>query len=1069
MGRLAEIFKDDFDSDVRWRGDRYYKQRAVKLQTLTDDILTAKVSGTQEYRVEINLSKATCRCTCPYFQTAGPCKHVWATIREADDRNVEISRELMESVTTPAPVLAASRPPYKVNLPPPKPRPQDLWQQNLQHILSSMELNQEPSSPPLPEGSQVQYCIDLTGSSYSNHLLVKTLVRRPGKRDGALLAPKALKLKPDILPSLADADRQIVMALLGASPYYSYGYYGSAEARDAHGLSVAQQEMLLPQMARTGRCFYRVNGKFMPLQLDEGPAWQLTLDVLRNGKCYDLHASLRRDEERRSIDEPVAVLSSGWVIWPDALARYDGHQSFSWVNALREQRAKINVPIAHGTKLLEKILHAKHVPALTLPPELQYTEVAPPCKPLVKVAAPNGNRLPVSLLFDYEGMTLTEDKVISGVYEPKAKRWVRRDSQAEDAAAKLLTKLGARLDYNGRRLMAPRNLPAMVRELLDRGWRVEAEGRLYRHGGKMGLSVSSGVDWLEVQGQADFDGHTASLPDILAALRKGEKMVVLSDGSMGMLPEEWLEQYGLLAATGKAHGDTIRFKPTQTMLLDAMLADLPVVSVDEAFEHARQEAKRFMQIEPAAAPETFIGTLREYQNEGLGWLHFLRQFDFGGCLADDMGLGKTIQVLALLEARRLERAAGGKDAPKESSLVVVPRSLVFNWLQEASKFTPGLRVLDHSHCDRAASAAALKGYDLILTTYGTLRRDIEWLKDVAFDYTVLDEAQTIKNPDTASAKAARLLKGRHRLCLSGTPIENHLGELWSQLEFLNPGLLGSWTAFGMGRDLSVADRKALARAVRPFILRRTKEQVAKELPSRTEQTIACELDTPQRKLYNQLRDHYRTSVLAKVAGEGLGKSKMHILEALLRLRQAACHPGLIDKSLTDQPSAKLDALLAQLQEVTEEGHKALVFSQFTTFLGLVRKRLDEQGIVYEYLDGRTRDRQAHVERFQGDGDCRVFLISLKAGGLGLNLTAAEYVFLLDPWWNPAVEAQAIDRAHRIGQTRRVFAYRLIAQDTIEEKVLQLQQSKRELADSIITADNSLIRDLTREDLEMLLT
>jgi SNF2 family DNA or RNA helicase len=338
---------------------------------------------------------------------------------------------------------------------------------------------------------------------------------------------------------------------------------------------------------------------------------------------------------------------------------------------------------------------------------------------------------------------------------------------------------------------------------------------------------------------------------------------------------------------------------------------------------------------------------------------------------------------------------------------------------------------------------------------------------------VLDEAQAIKNSDTESSKAARLLRGKNRLALSGTPVENHMGELWSLFEFLNPGMLGAASVFklaGAGsRNADEETRRMLALALRPFILRRTKEQVARELPPKTEQTVYCELEPEQRKLYDELRNHYRASLLGRIATDGIAKSKMQVLEALLRLRQAACHPGLVDPIRRAEGSAKVDTLVDQLGEVLDEGHKALVFSQFTTLLSIVRDRLDQAGVTYEYLDGKTRDRRERVERFQNDPSCKLFLVSLKAGGLGLNLTAAEYVFLLDPWWNPAVEAQAVDRAHRIGQTRNVFAYRLIARDTVEEKVLELQSSKRDLAAAIIQADSSLIRSLKREDLELLLS
>jgi SNF2 family DNA or RNA helicase len=579
--------------------------------------------------------------------------------------------------------------------------------------------------------------------------------------------------------------------------------------------------------------------------------------------------------------------------------------------------------------------------------------------------------------------------------------------------------------------------------------------------------VSSGVDWFELHGSVDFgDGLEAKLPALLNALQRGESMIALGDGSFGLMPEEWLQKFGLLTSLGVASGDHLRFKPTQAGILDALLAAQPETTCDATFARVREEWHNFNGIETIAEPRGFVGTLRDYQREGLGWFAFLERFGFGGCLADDMGLGKTVQVLALLESRRSPH-------PTRPSLVVVPRSLVFNWEQEAARFTPQLRSLTHTGIDRKKGSAHFQNYDLIITTYGTLRRDAVQFQDADFDFVILDEAQAIKNARTEAAKAARLLKGRYRLALSGTPIENHLGELWSLFEFLNPGMLGAASVFQLSTSGARAPddetRALLARALRPFLLRRTKQQVAKELPEKLEQTIYCEMDVAQRKQYDELRDYYRASLQEQVGRIGIKRAKIQILEALLRLRQTACHPALVTGGSGDEPSAKLDVLMPQLGEVTQEGHKALVFSQFTSFLAIVRRRLELQGIDYEYLDGKTRRRDLAVKRFQNDPKCKLFLISLKAGGQGLNLTAAEYVFLLDPWWNPAVEAQAIDRAHRIGQARRVFAYRLITRDTVEEKVLALQTTKRELADAIINADNSLIRNITSDDLMLLLS
>ena len=611
--------------------------------------------------------------------------------------------------------------------------------------------------------------------------------------------------------------------------------------------------------------------------------------------------------------------------------------------------------------------------------------------------------------------------------------------------------------------LAPKRLSAAVATLISEGWHVEAEGSVYRRCDRFNVSVSSGIDWFDVRMDAEFDGATVELPALLRAVRKGEKWVVLGDGSLGVLPEKWLDSHGLLLSAGKLEQDSLRFRFSQAFLLDVLLSREEHVSFDAKFEEARCALADFDGVRPLKPGQEFVGSLRPYQEEGLGWLHFLRRFSLGGCLADDMGLGKTVQVLALLDSL---------EPDSRPALVVVPRSLVFNWISEAARFTPRLRVLDFTGTGRVRDRAHLEEHDIVVTTYGTLVRDAEFFSAVPFRYAVLDEAQTIKNAATTFSKAARLLKAEHRLALSGTPIENHLGELWSLFEFLNPGMLGTASAFrrftGKERKLSPEALKLLSRAIRPMILRRTKQQVASDLPERTEQTLQCEFAPKERELYNGLRDHYRSQLLESVDTQGMGRSKIQILEALLRLRQAACHPGLIDAGRRLESSAKVDLLLTRLSEVVEEGHKALVFSQFTTLLGIVRERLEAVGIEFAYLDGRTRKRHEKVKQFQESADCKVFLISLKAGGLGLNLTAAEYVFLLDPWWNPASENQAIDRAHRIGQTRKVVAYRLITKNTVEEKVLELQEEKRELAASILGGREGVLRNLAREDLELLL-
>jgi superfamily II DNA or RNA helicase len=868
--------------------------------------------------------------------------------------------------------------------------------------------------------------------------------------------------------------------------------YGSAAARAAAERALRgtrrfvlrkDQAGLVERLARTGRLrLRRTDGEDDPptVRWDDGQPWRFALDVRSEsgGKRWAWRGSLRRGDGRMDLSEPLVLLPGLLVLGVGRAARFDDLGVMPWIVRLRYEK-EITFVEPQQDLMLGRILAETRVPPTELVETLNLEEINARPRPSLTLRTPRQNwglgsdKLIGELEFDYDGAVIPAGRTTPLAVSTELGLVIRRDPKTESAADVKLFELGFREAKDPRlepgTLELPvKRMPQVTKELVAAGWRIEAEGKLIRPAGEFKLALSTGIDWFELQGGVDYGDQRVSLPDLLAAARRGEAMIELGDGSMGMLPEEWLKKYGVLVdlATGAENGG-LQFSTSQAGMLDALLAAQPEIRVDAAFEKVRQNLRQFEGIVPLESPPGFHGELRPYQREGLGWLDYLQRFGFGGILADDMGLGKTIQVLALVQRRRAHRQAKGP------SLAVVPRSLVFNWLQEAAKFTPRLRMLDYTGPGRHALRDTFRDYDLIVTTYGTVRTDIAELAPFEFDYVILDEAQAIKNAESQSAKAARLLRGRHKLAMSGTPIENHLGELWSIFEFLNPGMLGSDTVFkryvGGGASLDELDRALLAKALRPFILRRTKQQVVEDLPEKTEQTLFCDMEADQRRCYDELRIHYRDALLRKDAAE-LNRSKIEVLEALLRLRQASCHPGLISDELAGNGSAKLDMLIPSIAEIVEEGHKVLVFSQFTSFLAIVRERLDAEKITYEYLDGRTRNRAAKVERFQTDPDCPIFLISLKAGGLGLNLTAAEYVYLLDPWWNPAVEAQAIDRSHRIGQTQHVFAYRLICRDTVEEKILELQQKKRDLADAILNADNKgVIQNLTRDDLEFLLS
>jgi non-specific serine/threonine protein kinase len=610
-----------------------------------------------------------------------------------------------------------------------------------------------------------------------------------------------------------------------------------------------------------------------------------------------------------------------------------------------------------------------------------------------------------------------------------------------------------------------------VPHLLAKGFEIYGEeklkvGRVNRNTPTISFNISSGIDWFDVKAIVTYGDLEVSFKDIRRALRRKEHYIKLADGTIGQIPEEWIERYKHLFALGEETEQGMRLSNHHVTLVDQILGKLDRVSVDEEFKRRSQLLRNFSGITSMELPKGFIGELRPYQKAGYDWLHFLHEYGFGGCLADDMGLGKTIQALALFQSLH------ESGHPKAANLLVLPKSLLFNWQREAARFTPELRLCEYFRNDRVKDPNLFNDYDLVITTYGVMLRDIEVLRKYRFHYILLDESQVIKNPVAQSAKAARLLNADHRLVLTGTPVENSTYELWSQFAFLNPGLLGNIEyfkeEFGMPIEKRGEEQTAqfLRKMVYPFILRRTKDQVAPELPPRTERLLFSDMEPAQRKLYTRTRDYYRSMLAGMIEQEGINDARMKILEGLLRLRQICNHPKLIDSQFHGE-SAKFALLFETIETLQAEGHKALVFSQFVEMLKLVRREMDLRHIPYTYLDGQTRNRQERVDTFQNDREIPFFLISLRAGGLGLNLTAADYVIHIDPWWNPAVEMQASDRTHRIGQEKPVFVYKLIVRDSVEEKILLLQERKKALVDQLITTDSSFFKSLSADDVKVL--
>ncbi len=616
---------------------------------------------------------------------------------------------------------------------------------------------------------------------------------------------------------------------------------------------------------------------------------------------------------------------------------------------------------------------------------------------------------------------------------------------------------------------------------LGKDWEITLEERLEKSAQKTVEWIaprveikSSGIDWFELNlSFSTAGGEVFSPAEIQRLLRSSQSHARLKNGKIALFDTAALDEFQevLRDCNPQQSAGAYRLAATQAAFVSATLAETPGWRV-QAPAVWKEQATRLSgraEIEPPALGK-LDAVLRPYQKQGVGWLKFLREHRFGGILADEMGLGKTVQILAFIS---WVRSRPHRHAP---CLVVCPSSLVFNWLDEAKKFVPHLRLLDLSGPDRFDRWGTLSDCDLAITSYALLRRDAELFRGTEFDTVVLDEAQHIKNRQTQNAQTVKSVRSQHRLVLTGTPMENSVSDLWSIFDFLMPGYLGGAEEFReryeipMIRACDAAATRRLARRLRPFILRRTKREVAPELPERIEQVSFCELSSPQKAVYEQIMALTRKEVSEAVGAQGLAKSRLLVLTALLRLRQACCDLRLLklEQPAAAEPSGKMALFDELIEEVLDGGHRVLVFSQFVTLLQLLRVKLQTEEIRFCYLDGSTVDRGGVVHAFQNDPGIPVFLISLKAGGVGLNLTGADTVIHFDPWWNPAVEDQATDRAHRLGQKRNVTSYKLIARGTIEEKILHLQEKKRQLIRATLSGEEQLTETLTWEEIQELL-
>ena len=1067
--RLTDKYAHCTSGECRERGQALFEHGCVRIHEAGVDHLLAEVDGEPfcEVRAQIAGKILELECECGGGSANALCKHLWALLCAAD-RGDDLARARKRSVRKDPRLLTQTDPGDSPQTEEPTGEISSLAAETSLPETICFPPNQEAP----PAELEIAYALRVADSAENEQWLLETFWRPATERESTSHWRVYIPEIGRTLEQAPDAKILEVLAHDYLAPTASSYLPGCAHAPNVFALSDRTVKNALPLAARSGRLFLHtgVGPTAQPLQWDGESAWNLALSFEAGTSGLLPLLSFHRGDEILHANEVQAIHAAGFLLAGQRLSRLEDHGATPFLHHLIGCNSMEETGFGETTEMIRKLALETDLPLHQLPEDLRFERVqATPTGRLhirtAKYKFRGTEQLHAELSFDYEGAVCREQGKDARLPLPQRRAVVSRDPADEEVLREVLREMGFRYNTKvsteelGWKLQ-PSRLDDSVRQLVEAGWLVTAQGKTYRKPQEKTATLSTHTDWFELDAGIDYGGIRATLPELLKALQSGATAVRLDDGTHGLLPEEWLRNYTVLSEIGVTEGGKILFRRSQAALLESLL-EAREVRTDDDFAPVCERIRGQLGSEPLAAPPGFVGTLRAYQCDGLGWMAALARAELGGCLADDMGLGKTVQILALLEIRR-------QDAVDGPSLVVMPSSLIFNWREEAARFAPQLAVHVYAGASRRRGVNAFQKANLVLTTYGTLRNDIGMLARIPFDYCILDESQAIKNPGSQTAKAVGLIQASHRLTLTGTPIENHLGDLLSQLHFLNPGLLGG-SAFlrrlaAKPDSLATEDRQALAKAIRPLVLRRTKQQVAKDLPPKTEQTLYCEMEAPELQEYEELRGHYR----ARLLDEDSDGPPVEALEALLRLRQLACHPGLIDPDRQSQDSAKTSVLFQRLEEAVQEGHKALVFSQFTSLLHIVRTRLEHLRIPHCYLDGKTRDRQAEVERFQNDEEVPVFLISLKAGGVGLNLTAADYVFLLDPWWNPAIEAQAMDRAYRIGQTRAVFAYKLITRNTVEEKVLTLQKRKQELASSIIGSQSLDSRTLNLDDLSFLL-
>jgi len=1104
MPKLLEILNELVNYKIRYRGYTYFINNSVKNLKFSSKSATAIVKGNLNYKVQIDFNDkkfpVSCTCTCPYNQTA-ICKHIVATLYRLNEVNFFNSPDIRYVQESEADNEIYDEEDYFPD------EEQDRIINGMQlikkekkesYIKTKNELIEEikkkkeaakfsifkenvkrllinESSIISRQNYRIAYAIEA-----KRYRTILYLVRQKINKDGDVSTREILYSTN--LNNFEEVSLQEKLIIDYISRYYGECSIDLKITDDYFkpDKEHVKQTNLFSDIFSflTGKTVYLCEGyrqlsKEIFIHNETGSAG-LIIDETEE----DILLKFRFWFKGKIIDPKIEIIpildSPFWVLAGENIFRVS-NLTYSQFHNFTIGAKFFSFPKVYLEYFEENLLPqlVKSVPVNSDKYKLEEISSLPQKRIYLEE---DDSHLKVIFKFAYNEyeINFNSNEVESSFY--KAGKIVRilRDSTIENRARQEIKELHLKEVEDG--VFTPRKDPVdflfgAIPVLKEMGYEIFGESGLSKYKvntSKPSISfvVNSGIDWFDVTTDIRFNGAAVPFEALLSAIRHKREYIKLDDGSLGILPQQWIDKFKRAFAFADSSNDQLRFSKFQVNALDGLIKEAEEVETDNKYKENLEQLNSFEKIQRKRIPTDFNAVLRPYQKSGFDWLYFLKDFGFGGILADDMGLGKTIQVLALLFNERRNRK-------KSPDLVIAPTSVVFNWLNEAEKFASALKILNHTGNGRIKeNSLHFKNYDVILTSYPIVLRDIAIFKEMEFNYIVLDESQKIKNPVAKTSKLIRTLNARHRLCLTGTPIENNLNELWSQLTFLNPGMLGSLSKFQEAfikpiqkvNDTSATEY--LKKTIYPFILRRTKDIVAKELPLKSEIIHYCEMDPVQQKIYNVWRDSIRDEITKEIEKKGIKKSGFKVIEGLLRLRQICNHPSLVKNNYKGK-SGKFEEFKELLEKALNEGHKVLVFSQFVSMLDILKVYLDKEKILYEYLTGNTKDRESCVNNFQNDDSIKVFLISLKAGGFGLNLTAADYVFHYDPWWNPAAEIQATDRAHRIGQNKNVFVYKFITKDSVEEKILHLQEKKKKLVENIITSETGILKNLTKNDISIL--